>query len=706
VRRGWRTGCWLPLVAVGVLASIAPTRGLAASRRAPSAVDALQLVHQDFTVPLDGPWRATLQFPATFELASIDADTTVVVSDYQALTDRVAFWDARDDAPVKRTDSFTVSLDPSAIDVHGTLTSTGQLTLVIPTESSKQTDGALRIKGAGVHPVTVEVRQGSSTVAALTTFLNSIDPAADSTDSLAIGVAMRATTVPVIANDGSIAVSAADRAAYTALADSLTALDTAGPPARSVPARSVPAPSVEVDPSILQALATADPTLFTRLAGQLNSSTMVAAPRLPFDPSAKVPSAHASTYTTLLRDGEDLLTSILPNATVDRAVTFAHSPVSTAGAMVQRDLGARLMVLPYDVYDQLQGSLHGYFDTTQLVGLDLGDNTTLPAAVVDPWLAEQLAAPGADPMLRAVSIAAELSVLGGQIDTTGEPRSRHGIVLSTNDLAPIDPTVLGDLAPILAATPRVHLTDLSNFPRAIDTMMVDGSATTAKLPTEPTVDLSARFVLIDEVGAATYSTASMITTEQPVVAGWLTINRALPSTALSDAQAQEIVDALRSDFDRYRTCVVAPTVSGITLTGKKVSIPFSIMNSCDVPITVLVHLDSPKIVFPDGDQVVQLQPSGQTRFVVRAEARSNGQSSVFLRIFAPARTDGEPPLTPQVVIAARVNSLAGIVQLITGGGLLVVLAWWLRHISERRKARLGDDEVHRHPAASSDGDSK
>jgi len=686
---------------VGVLASIAPTRGLAASRRAPSAVDALQLVHQDFTVPLDGPWRATLQIPAAFEFASVDADTTVVVSDYQALTDRVAFWDARDNAPVKRTDSFTVSLDPSAIDVHGTLTSTGQLTLVIPTESSVQTAGALRIKGAGVHPVTVELRQGRSTVAAITTFVNILDPAADPTDSLAVGVAMRATTVPTIDTDGAVMITPEAQAAYTALADSLTALDAAGPPARSVPA-----PSVEVDPSILQALATADPTLFTRLAGQLNSSTMVAAPRLPFDPSAKVPSAHASTYTTLLRDGEDLLTSTLPNALVDRAVTFAHGPVSTAGAMVQRDLGARLMVLPYDVYDQLQGSLHGYFDTTQLVGLDLGDNTTLPAAVVDPSLAEQLADPGTDPMLTAVSIAAELSVLGGQIDTTGEQRSRHGIVLGTNDLAPIDPTVLGDLAPILAATPRVHLTDLSNFPRAIDTMMVDGSATTAKLPTEPTVDLSARFVLIDEVGAATYSTASMITTEQPVVAGWLTINRALPSTALSDAQAQEIVDALRSDFDRYRTCVVAPTVSGITLTGKKVSIPFSIMNSCDVPITVLVHLDSPKIVFPDGDQVVQLQPSGQTRFVVRAEARSNGQSSVFLRIFAPARTDGEPPLTPQVVIAARVNSLAGIVQLITGGGLLVVLAWWLRHISERRKARLGDDEVHRHPAASSDGDSK
>ena len=696
MRRGWRTGCWLPLVAVVVVGSVSPVSAHASPRRAPNDAVTLKVLHQDFVVSLDASWQATLQLPASFDLTSIDANTTVVVSDYQVVTDRAAFWDARDNAPAKRIDSFAVSLDPASIDVHGTLASDGKLTLVIPTETSKQTAGALRIKGLGVHPVTVEIRQGSNTVATLTTFLNSIDPAADSTDSLAIGVAMRATTVPAIANDGSIAVSAADRAAYAALADSLAALDNAGTSARSV----------EVEPSTVQALATADPALFGRLVTELNAGTLVAAPRLPFDPSAKVPPTHASTYTTLLRDGEDLLATILPNALVDRAVTFAHGPVSTAGAIVQRDLGARLMVLPYDVYDQLPGSLHGYFDTTQLVGLDLGDNTTLPAAVVDPWLAAPLATPGADPMRTAVAIVAELSVLGAQIDATGEQRSRHGIVLGTNDLAPINPTVLGDLAPILAATPRVHLTDLSGFPRAIDTMMVDGSATTAKLPNDPTVDLSARFVLIDEVGAATYSTASMITTEQPVVAGWLTVNQALPSTALSDAQAQSIVDALRADFDRYRTCVVAPTVSGITLTGKNTSIPFSIMNRCEVPITVLVHLDSPKIVFPDGDQLVQLHPSGQTRFVVRAEARSNGQSSVFLRIFAPARTDGEPPLTPQVVIAARVNSLAGIVQLITGGGLLVVLAWWLRHISERRKKRLGDNEVQRHPAASNDGDSK
>ena len=83
---------------------------------------------------------------------------------------------------------------------------------------------------------------------------------------------------------------------------------------------------------------------------------------------------------------------------------------------------------------------------------------------------------------------------------------------------------------------------------------------------------------------------------------------------------------------------------------------------------------------------------------VDVEALSNGKSSVFLRIYAPAE-NREVQLVPEVVLTARVNSFAGLGQLITGAGLLLVITWWAHHArSSRRKTAAARYQSH-HPTA-------
>jgi hypothetical protein len=86
---------------------------------------------------------------------------------------------------------------------------------------------------------------------------------------------------------------------------------------------------------------------------------------------------------------------------------------------------------------------------------------------------------------------------------------------------------------------------------------------------------------------------------------------------------------------------------------------------------------------------------------IAVEALSNGKSSVFLRILAPAQNRDEQ-LVPDVVLTARVNSVSGLGQLITGAGLLLIITWWAHHVrSDRRKASAAR-HLARHPSSRPD----
>ncbi len=651
----------------------------------------LDLVEQQFAVAPDAPLTLTVVLPSDVDPTEFDDAWSIVVSAHQPLLDRTGFREALGGDAGPAADSVRLSLDPTAAEPRISSSTAGTLTVTVPTETTVDTTGALQFSRPGVRALTVDVRDGSRSVASLATFVVATNAdAPQPAEVMPVSLVMRQTTAPVVELDGSVSASDDAIAELDALRASLAALDAAE---LTIPGGSV---AVMVEPATLRAVFDTRPEPARALLTLLADSDLLAAPRLPLDPSSAAQADRADTYTQLLREGEDLLTELLPSTVIDRTVDLVDSPISAAGALLQRNLGTRLMVMPYRLYESLPGSLGGFTDTTQLIDVALGDGSTVPSAIIDPDIAASLT-DTTRPVGTAIDITAELMVIAGQIDRTGAIVARHGMVLGVPDLGVIDAALLEHLAPLLTTTPGLRLTSLGEMSATVDRLLLDGTPVVVGLPAVAGPDLTTRFALTDDVADETVATASMLSTDEQRVASWVSTVHALPSTVIDDATAQAMAAALREQFQDVRDCVDAPDPYSFTLTGRNSVIPITVTNRCDFAVTVRLQLDSAKIAFPDGEVTVVLAPLDDTTERMRALARSNGKSSVFLRMFTPAAGGGQ--VVPEVVLTARVNSLAGVGQLLLGAGVLVVLAWWLRHwLDVRRRART-DEVAPRHPAS-------
>jgi hypothetical protein len=99
-------------------------------------------------------------------------------------------------------------------------------------------------------------------------------------------------------------------------------------------------------------------------------------------------------------------------------------------------------------------------------------------------------------------------------------------------------------------------------------------------------------------------------------------------------------------------------------------------------MTVQVQVVSSKLRFKNEIATIQIPPNGSNELVVDVVALSNGLFPVEVKIFT---ADGLSQLGKKIEVSARVNALAGLGQVVTGVGLLLLATWWVAHI--RRKYR-------------------
>ncbi len=698
--------------------------------------DDMQLLGQVFDLPVDGELTITLGMPQGVDAAELaaaggsDDAATVTVTSHRALRDRPSLLLALDGDPPREEDSVEATVGDGAdeaaatrADADGTprtadviaatttaprataeITPEGLLLVRIPTESQRRSSGALQFEEAGVHPVTIELRVGPRRHTT-STFVHRL-PAPDDdpdgplrgrTGAMAVGIVMRHTLAPTVDGDGAPAPSAADVAQLRRLADALTAMDDAAAALGRDP-RTVPR-AVGVEPSVLQAVGETDPELAARLGGLLTESDVIARPRLPLDPGVAAAAGQVGVelYTQWLRQGEDRLVEMLPGAVVDRTMHVVDGSLTDGGAILRRNLGTRLLVMPFDTFASTTGATGYFTDTTQLLTVDLPDGSTLPTAVVDPYLGARLD-DGADaPLATAIDVMADLLVIATSIDAEGGAVGRHGVVLGASQLGVMDPAVVAQLTSLLLASPALRLVDPAALGSIVDTWLIDGRLGTISLPVAPSVDRAPRFETVAQLRADASSYASMLTPGHPSVARWEQVLGALPSTAVTEAQAASMVRSVEAEFAELRDGVVVEA-SSFTLTGRRSQLRFGLLNTTDELLRVRVNLSSPKLRFPNGDVVVDLPPNSDTDVKVEAEALSNGTSSVFLRVYAPDETR-QVAVGPEVVLTARVTSFAGAAQLVTGAAALLVLTWWLRHWRTSRRRQLAAPHTVRHPAS-------
>jgi hypothetical protein len=640
------------------------------------ALDVLTLLDQNFDVAADGVLALELQLSPA---ALADPTAHLVVTAHRPVDTRTEVAEAIAGDLTRSADS--IDLDVVAQPRIGTDT----IRVAIPVERSTRTPTALQLSRPGLYPVVVELRRERDVTAELLTFAHRL-PDADEPDEqpLLVAVAM-STQRPVLY----------DEVADTAILDDNSRAEL-GRLAATLEVSAVPV-AVEISPVIVAALAASgdadDAELAARLSAALASQEVLAAPHWPLDASAAADAGVDTLYRDWLREGEDTLAAFT-DTTPSRAIDFADAPLSAGGGALLREVGGRLLVLPVAEYDAIPDSIGGYTDSTQLVQLAVDPDTTIDAAVVDRLTDDLLLRPTTTPLLAAIHIAADLAAAREEIEDGGGLPSRHGLVLATPDIGVIPADLFGPLSAILAATPTLRPATLEELSLRVDRLLIDGTEVVIGLPDSVASTIAPRTDLGTALALESISTSSMLPTDDPRNVRWQRLIELLPSSALNDGQAESIAADLRSEFADVRGAVELPESFSFTLTGRQTDVPVKLFNGSDGPLTVVVRLSSSKLLFPSGDITVTL-PSGEyTDVLVPIEARSNGKFPVTLEVLTPI---GDSRLSTPVPLAARVNALSGLANLLTGTLLLVLITWWVRHVRRQRRLRFGE----RHPSAGS-----
>jgi Family of unknown function (DUF6049) len=667
------SGVGITLLAASTFVAAAPTSPAHAAPR-------FALVDQTFNVEPTSGVTITLQVPSTVTPPA--ADFVVTVTAYRPIATRAAVTDALSGIVPRSVD--TVDVDPAAV----SRPATDQLQVTVPIEVTTRTAAALQLSRPGLYPLLVELSVSGEVVAELTTFVHRL-PGVDDVPEDPMPVAMALTTAtPVVLDDSGRTVL--DPAAVRELTDLADLLESSAVPI-----------GVRVPPAQLAALhdAGAETTaLAERLAQVMQRNDLLSSPILPLDPSDAAAAEQQALYTQWLRDGEDSLSTSMAVPT-QRTIVLVDRPLSQDGGALLRDLGARLLVMPPDLFDGLPNTIGGFADTTQLVQIQVSPGVTVDAAIIDRIASRSLERVSTDPELSAIYMVADLLAARQQVEDLGGDPRRHGVTLATTDLTLPSPTGFASFTTLLAETPGLTPTTLDDLSVRTDQLLGAEGPIIVDLPTEVDGDISERMALRNELGLRGASTGSMLPDDDPRVDEWTRLIDVLPTTALTDQQADGIATDLRAEYDAILASVEAPNGFSFNLTGTAGTVPVTLRNNSDIPLNVRVRMSSSKLLFPDGDQNVVLAPLAFTEVKIAIEARSNGRFPVTLEVLTPL---GDVLVTEPVPLTASINALSGVGNLLTGAFLLVLFAWWMRHIRKNRRQRRATEAAERHPATPSD----
>ena len=643
----------------------------------------LGLIAQTFNVAADGTIDFTIELPSGIGLESVP-DATLVVTAYSQV-------DGRSDVASAIGGSLPRSLDSVDLSVAALEHPTpAQLRAVIPLETDTRSADRLQLPQSGVYPLMIEVYEGSEVLAELLTFVHRL-PTADEGYEAELPLAMVVATEEPVMLDADLNVTVDD--------DALEELATL---ADVLEASAVPM-AVRVPPALLAALPDAGPegaALAERLRPLLRRNDLISAPSLPLDPSLAASAGQQALYTQWLRDGEDILGDVAATSSSSN-IAIVDEPLSQAGGALLRDLGARLLVLPVALYDDLPGTLGGFTDSSQLVQIEVNPGVTVDAAVVDRAIDNTLARETSTPVLTAINTTADLLAMRQQIEDGGGDPRRHGITLATPDLSLPPSATVAAITDLLAITPGLRPTSLADLSVSTDQLLNDGREAIVGLPTEVEGSIADRAALSASLALEAASVVSMLPAEDPRSTEWAYLAGILPTSALTDERVATIRDVLRYQYATILNSIVLPEHFSFTLTGRRSEVPVKLRNTSDTALTVKVQMSSPKLLFPDPPQLVTVEPGGYGEVNIRIEARTNGSFGVSLEVLTPT---GDVAIGPPVPLTATVTALSGLGNLVTGALLLVLLTWWVRHVRQNKRKRAAGVAAVRHPATGAGDD--
>ncbi len=369
----------------------------------------------------------------------------------------------------------------------------------------------------------------------------------------------------------------------------------------------------------------------------------------------------------------DALTSAIP----DPSTAFVD-PVddATVGRLSQ------MLVGRFVVRDTALAPIPQPFTPAQPFTLTTTGAPPTPAAATDSGVEKLLSTDGT-PALRAQRVLAALAEIAYEA-----PSKARGIVLAMP--ADWDPNVatISTLLQELESDPLVRPSTLDDLFANVPADQRNGTPLARQLlPGSPPRNLP---LLAQEYDKATHDLAayaSMVGGGDPSVAAGRHALLIALSTALDRADALGQLATVTDDLQTL-TNGIKVTARTLTLTARRASLPLSFENDTKRSgVRVRVHLDSPKLIFPNGPDHVLTLPAGHytpnpAQFPV--EARASGTFVMTVTLESP---DGSVVLGSPARVTIQSTVFSGVGIAITIAAVLFLAGWWGNHFRRARRAR-------------------
>ena len=553
----------------------------------------------------------------------------------------------------------TDSLDLTIREV--TRRSDGQFELIALSTDIPSGTRRIEFNGSGIYPVRVEVLIDDVSRAALLTFVNRYDPSRE-VRPMPINVVVALDSPITLQPDGSRLIDQPTRTKIEKIIKLLT-LDSSRM-------------TVQISPELIDGLSRSsnpdDQSLLVQLVAALGSAPIVPGPYVQFDPSAASANKQADQFNAVIEKGITTWQQVLPSTRTISSIWFARKPLDENGLDLLVKAGVRSVVmLP------TSSAALGEFDNAARPYRLESNDVDLSLHLVDKNYVDQLSTPTKNAFSSATYLAAQILAQRRQIEAEGGTPALRRVVLASRDGSVINEDLIHETMLILSRVPQqVALRTMTNLP---------APRLDAYKPALSKVDIASfveRATKIADLRKDTEKLRSTISPEATIWQDWNERLLVMSSDSMTDAKRDEFISATRDQLKKIRQSVTLQEGTTFTLGSRESTLRLDLQNSSDFAMTVQVQVVSSKLRFKNEIATIQIPANGSNELVVDVVALSNGLFPVEVKIFT---ADGLSQLGKKIEVSARVNALAGLGQVVTGVGLLLLATWWVAHI--RRKYR-------------------
>jgi hypothetical protein len=529
------------------------------------------------------------------------------------------------------------------------------------------------IRDPGVYPVEVSLTNTGRATRPFVTWLVVVDVDQPIDEPLMVSSIWQVTAPPTRLPDGSVDPAVRAQMAAGGRLNRISTLlrRTAGTPL----SLSIGPETVETWSRIAQSdEAVAAGLDRVRDAARRSTTQLLPTPYVPVDIPALEYGGFGDRLPDLMAKGNAATHDVLGTAPRDDAQTMFLDPPGDVAADHLRDMSITRLAVRETALEPVThpSSPSQAFGLTTAGGRSLGVETA-------PFV-EDLLAGDDPPALRAQRVIAALAEVAYEY-----PSIPRGIVLAPS----------ADWQPDLRAYTTLF-DALRDFPLATP-VTLNGLFDRISREQLNGVDLERKFA--PTVGATTpltrtqwdaaqreYDAYRVVAPEDdPVVAEGANALYRVLSTAITPEQAQSELVRINSAVDTF-TSGVSVDAKRVTLTSRRAQVPITFENRLNRPVTVRVHLESEKLLFPEGADVQVTLPPGRTtlreQFIV--EARTSGTFPLEIRL---TTADGGLAFGDTTRVTVRSAVFGGLAIALTIGALLFLAVWWANHYRRTRRAR-------------------